>query len=105
MPTAPAGGYGEHMPGWDVQHPLMRHSISCPRAPAQLCWLLQEVAEPRLVPSLPWQTGQQCCCCQRAHGPEPEQGWPRVPTAASPCAAAQPRSAQDQAGLGLGTLV
>lgn len=53
MQTAPTGGYGEHMPGWDMQHPLIRQSISCPRAPAQLCWLLQEVAEPSLVLSLP----------------------------------------------------
>lgn len=53
MQTAPAGGYGEHMPGWDMQHPLIRQSICRPRAPAQLCWLLQEVAEPSLVLSLP----------------------------------------------------
>lgn len=53
MQPTPTEGYGEHMPGWDLQHPLIGQSIFCPRAPAQLCWLVRKVAEPSLVPSLP----------------------------------------------------
>lgn len=91
MQTAPTGGYGEHMPGWDMQHPLIQQSISCPRAPAHLCWLLQEVAEPSLVLSLPLEARPAELLLSACPGP-----WASVHTPASARAAAQHESAQDQ---------
>lgn len=47
--TLAAGGYGEHTAARSTQHPAMQHSISCPWALAQLCWLAWQVAEPSLI--------------------------------------------------------
>lgn len=87
MQTAPAGGYGEHMPGWDTQHPLIGQSISCPGLPLSSAGYCRRWQSQALSSACPW---SQASSAGLSACPEPRARLVSAQQQRQPRAAAQP---------------